>query len=205
MQPTPRRDAIELGAALLTAAIHMLPLEHFYPEVVEIVVLAGGWLGYLVYLAVRERPRLQAMGFARSQLAGSVVASGAVLVIASLAMAGWGAALGTLRVHWHMLVLAALYPLWGLVQQWLILGVLARQLASRIAPVWTVLATALVFGALHLPQVSLAIATLVLGLALTPIYLRWRNLWPLGFVHGWLAIPMYFWVLGIDPWAKVTS
>ena len=32
------------------------------------------------------------------------------------------------------------------------------------------------------------------------MFLRWRNLWPLGVVHGWLAIPMYFWVAGIDPW-----
>ena len=43
-----------------------------------------------------------------------------------------------------------------------------------------------------------------LALVLTPIYLRWGNLWPLGAVHGWLAIPTYFWIAGVDPWAVVT-
>lgn len=116
-------------------------------------------------------------------------------------MAAWGYRAGTLRGNSNMLILVALYPLYGLVQQWLVQGVVARQLAARL-PAWVaVLATATVFGALHLPDALAVIATFILGLALVPIYLRWHNLWALGFVHGWLAIPMYFWVAGVDPWA----
>jgi hypothetical protein len=55
----------------------------------------------------------------------------------------------------------------------------------------------------HLPDFRLATATFVLGLALTPIYLKWRNLWPLGIYHGLLGVLFYFWVLERDPWIEV--
>jgi hypothetical protein len=35
------------------------------------------------------------------------------------------------------------------------------------------------------------------------IFLRWRNVWPLGICHGWLGVLFYFWVLGRDPWLEI--
>jgi membrane protease YdiL (CAAX protease family) len=199
--PATRQDGLELAAALAAAVLHALPLERFYPEVIEIALVVAGWVGYLGFLLTRDRPRLRAMGFSRAGLAPSATAAFAIFGVATAGMAAWGLAAGTLRLDLHMLILVALYPLWGLVQQWLIQGVVARQLRAR-APAWaTVLATATVFGVLHFPDTLAAVATFVLGLALTPVYLRWRNVWALGVVHGWLAIPMYFWVAGVDPWA----
>jgi membrane protease YdiL (CAAX protease family) len=200
-----RRDLGELGAALATAVIHVLPLERWVPEVIEIAVACSGWTGYLAYLSLRDRARLREMGFRREGLGASAAAALALFGIATLAMAIWGFASGTLRVHPHMLILAALYPLWGLVQQWLIQGIVARQLAARTGALPAVIATSVIFGVLHLPDGVLAIGTFVLGLAITPMYLRWRNVWPLGVVHGWLAIPTYFWIAGVDPWSVVTA
>lgn len=200
-----RRDLGELAAALATAVIHVLPLERLYPEIVEIVVLAGGWLGYLVWLAVRDRERLAQMGFRREDARPTALWCALVLTAVSAGAAAYGASVGTLRLHPHMLILMALYPIWGWIQQWLVLGVLARQLRPRVPAVVTVAITAVVFGLLHVPDVTLAIGTFGLGLLITPIYLRYRNLWPIGVLHGWLAIPFYFWILGENPWATVTG
>ena len=49
----------------------------------------------------------------------------------------------------------------------------------------------------------LVLATALLGLVFTPIYLRWRNLWPLGLYHGWLGALCYFWVIGRDPLLEI--
>jgi hypothetical protein len=46
------------------------------------------------------------------------------------------------------------------------------------------------------------LATFGLGLVYIPLYLRYRNLWPLGFYHGWLGTLFYLWVLGRDPWVE---
>lgn len=195
------RDLRELTAAIATAVIHVLPLERFYPEVAEIVVIVAGWIAYLGYLVVKDRPRLVEMGFRREGLGATAAAALGFFAVACVGMAVFG----TVRFGVNMLILAALYPIYGLVQQWLVQGIVARQLVTR-APAWVVVpATALVFGLLHMPDRLATVATFVLGLVFVPIYLRWRNLWALGFVHGWLAIPMYFWIVGIDPWAAALS
>jgi len=35
-----------------------------------------------------------------------------------------------------------------------------------------------------------------------PLYFRYRNLWPLGVLHGWLGAFFYLWVLGRDMWVE---
>jgi hypothetical protein len=42
-------------------------------------------------------------------------------------------------------------------------------------------------------------ATFGLVLALAPIWLKWRNLWPLGLAHGWIGAVAYIAVLQRDP------
>ena len=46
-------------------------------------------------------------------------------------------------------------------------------------------------------------ATFLLGLAFAPLYLRYRNVWPLGLYHGWLGTLLYYQVLGEDPFLRV--
>jgi len=105
-----------------------------------------------------------------------------------------------------MLVLLALYPIWGTFQQLLVQGVFVRTVISSASGLWPkVIATvvaSLLFAAVHLPELKLAAATCLLGLVFTLIYLRWRNLWPLWLYHGWLGVFYYYWVLGRDPWAE---
>lgn len=193
---------------MLTAVVHVLPLERWlYPEIVEIVILVGGWLGYFAWLFAKDRGELRAMGWRREGFGPTAIGALVVFVVGSTIAAGIGAAEGHLSLHWHMLPLALLYPIWGVVQQAIVLGVLARRL-DEVMPTRRALVvalTAIAFGMVHAPETILVAGTFVLGLLLTPIYLRWRNLWPLGFVHGWLAIPVYFWIVGHDPWAAVTA
>ena len=49
---------------------------------------------------------------------------------------------------------------------------------------------------------KLVAATGLLGAVFALIYMRWRNLWPLGLYHGWLGVFYYYWILGRDPWAE---
>jgi membrane protease YdiL (CAAX protease family) len=62
---------------------------------------------------------------------------------------------------------------------------------------------ALLFGLAHWPDGVLMATTFLLGVVFIPMYLRWRNLWPLGVYHGWLGALMYFWILQRDPVAEI--
>ena len=129
----------------------------------------------------------------------TLVALGATAV-----MAGLGARQGMLRLGGDAVPLFLLYPIWGVVQQLLVQGMVAANLTAAADPLgspWAVTPVAAVlFGAVHVPNRRLTAATFALGLAFTPLYLRHGNLWPLGLYHGGLGALFYVWVFDRNPW-----
>jgi hypothetical protein len=149
---------------------------------------------------------LAGWGLHRAGLLPCARQAAVVLVAGIAAAAAIGSARGALAFDARFLPLLLLYPLWGLVQQLLVLGVVAgnvlalggsRRLALAIA--------APGFAAVHVPDWPLCGATALLGAVCCLLFLRWRNLWPLGVLHGWLGACFYRWVLGRDPWAELLA
>jgi hypothetical protein len=121
-------------------------------------------------------------------------------------MALFAASMGSFMFPIHTLALFLIYPIWGLIQQFLALGIVVTNLirlpALRRRPLAVVLGTALVFGLIHTYDWRLAAATFLLELTVIPIYLRFHNLWPIGILQGWLGALFYLWVLHEDLWAE---
>jgi len=116
-------------------------------------------------------------------------------------MVAYGSAQGRLpppRTFWLIL---ALYPLWGLVQQFLLGALLARNLREFLPPAAVVPAAALLFGLAHAPDWTLSALAFAAALVWIPIYLWRPNLWVLGISHGMLGALAYYAVLGRDAWA----
>lgn len=187
---TTRRRHLEILAVLATAAghlaCHVLPI----PRLLFISVVVLGWVLYAVTRGDFENRDFAAAWRPLAWFGG----------ISILVMAAIGLVMGTFTLHWHLFAALALYPLWGVIQQYLIQTLIAGNLAEKgwSVPVITGV-TAALFGLIHLPFAVLMVATFLLGLVFTPHYLRYRNLWVLGLWHGWLGSFLYFWVLGQDP------
>jgi membrane protease YdiL (CAAX protease family) len=114
-------------------------------------------------------------------------------------MAAFGWATGRLAWTPGLLLLLLLYPLWALVEQFLLQAMLARNLAGRFRAPAVALACAALFAVDHVPDWPLVPATFALGLFATSFYLRHRTLLPLALAHGWLGSIFFVWVLGRDP------
>jgi uncharacterized protein len=120
----------------------------------------------------------------------------------ALALGAYAYWQGRLWLPLYAVLLFLLYPVWGLIQQFLALGVAVQNL--ELVPVlsrqkWLLaVLSAVLFGAVHAPDLRVVAATFLLELILVPIFLRYRNLWPLGVVHGWLGMLFYLWGLGRD-------
>ena len=102
-----------------------------------------------------------------------------------------GVALGTFRVPARDEFLARLIvlPLFGLGQQYLLLGFYLRRYEEALpGERLPILATALTFSLLHLPNSFLVGATFLIGLGSCWLYGRARNLWVLGLAHGLLSL-----------------
>jgi hypothetical protein len=167
----------------------------------------AGWTSYFAVRIRREKNTLAELGFRRQGLAPTCLATSSFGVAALAAMALITYPRHGLVLRWPMLLLLVLYPVWGTLQQLLVQGIFVRSVTNISAGNWPkVVATvtaALLFGTVHLPDLKLAAATCCLGAVFTLLYLRWRNLWPLGLWHGWLGVFFYYWMLGRDPWSEV--
>lgn len=195
---------LEPAAVIATALLFLLFANILDLHGVFIVVSGIAW-GTFVAIRVRgDRGVLRAWGFGREGLLPTLAATTLAAAVAVPAMAAVGAARGTLVMNGHLVLLLVLYPVWGVGQQFLFQALVAGNLRRAGLSVWVVVpATAALFGLIHLPDPKLALATFALGLLFTPLYLRWRNLWPLGLWHAWLGAFFYFWVLGRDPWLNL--
>jgi uncharacterized protein len=205
----PRRTQLEVLAVFLTAALHLVVSRIPPLKGVFIVVALLGWASYIGLRVRRDPSLLDEWGFSRRGLARATLATSVVAAVGFIGLGAIARSEGALRVHWHMLPLLLLYPVWGVVQQFLVQAIFVRPLClgprPLVPPLIGTAIAAMLFAAVHLPGLRLTIATGLLGLVFTPIYLRWRNLWPLGLFHGWLGVAAYFWLLQRDPWVELLA
>jgi membrane protease YdiL (CAAX protease family) len=86
----------------------------------------------------------------------------------------------------------ALFVVFGIAQQYVLVGFIFRRVEriaeARFAPALT----ALLFALLHLPNVFLTAATFAWGVVACLIYRRTPNLWANGLAHGLLATLLYY-------------
>jgi hypothetical protein len=179
--------------------------EYLGLKFVFIATAAVFWVTYVLVRWRRDPAVLREWGFRKENIAPAAAASVAVLVVV-------GGAMFALRLHRNPLwlprnfwVTLALYPLWGIVQQFLMNGIIARNLARRVPAAATVFLTAALFAVAHAPDGALMGLTFVAACIWVPIYLRWRNLWPLGVSHGLLGAIAYYVLLGRDVWLELTA
>jgi membrane protease YdiL (CAAX protease family) len=115
-----------------------------------------------------------------------------VLLVVSVALAT-GAWMGTLRFppfDYSLHQLADLIP-FGIAQQSILLAFYYRGIARIVhTPGRAALLTALVFSALHVPNVFLIVVTFFAGLIAVAIYRRSPNLWVNGITHGLIAFTL---------------
>src|SRR5262249_3651643 len=153
-----------------------------------------------VVVRARQHPGIiRAWGFRADNLARASVLPALLFVIIAAAFAVYAHFKGHLRFPLHQLGLFLLYPVWAFIQQFLALCIVGNNL-ERIdgleqRPALVTLIAAVLFGAVHADDLRLAAGTFALELVLVPLYLRDRNLWPLGVLHGWVGGLFYLWVL----------
>jgi hypothetical protein len=189
-----RRDWLEIGAAygLILAVI-------WTPRPVQrwlwIVAVAG-----VAILMWRSFEGWRAMGFTTANLGRSLWVVGAALGVAAISVAV-AARLHTLHLPpggaTAFFETYIAYAIWTGVQQFLLQGFfLLRMLRVVPKAALAALITAVLFAAAHLPNPVLTLATLVWGFLACLLFIRYRNLYPLGVAHAILGIAVAITVPG---------
>jgi membrane protease YdiL (CAAX protease family) len=204
----PMRDrsvVLELGA-IAAAALVFVATFQVRPPYLDFV-LAAAAVALIVLSASRSRRLWELQRSvdptgARGAWKAALVFTGAALVVLAGAAVLVARAAGTPVVerfgNWHMLVVAALYFPWALLQQYIFMFYwFGRWL--RLVPVPVAVAlTAVAFAAVHFPRWPVMAVTLVAGGVWALIYYRWRSVVPLAVSHALLGTALHYWVFGND-------
>ncbi len=196
-----RRAWGEIAAVLATGIGFIAYRSTLKPTVFFAVPCCVAWLVY-VALRLRRRSgvlhewgiRVDDLGAATRRCAVVTLPAAAVIIIGRIAV-GWQ------PLPPSILLVLALYPVWGIGQQLFVQSMFARNLRKLGVGVAVVVpAAAVLFGLVHLPDWPLAGLCTVAGAVWTLLYLRTPNIIPLGISHGWLGALTYYMVLGRDAW-----
>ncbi|MBI1184488.1 CPBP family intramembrane metalloprotease [bacterium] len=201
------RRIFEIVAVLITGLGKFVFMDYLDVKFVFIAVTIIFWGVYIGLRGKSVKYMMKYWGFRTDNLKEAIrmvlpfgILSVTIFVIIGLIQ-------GTINPTWHIFPILLIYPIWGVIQQFLIIGLVAGNLQDlrmvKLSRVAIITLTAIVFGVLHYPNEWLVIGTFLLALFYGYVYLKVRNIWILGLFHGWLGGLFYYTVVNRDPFLEV--
>ncbi len=198
---------LEIVAVVLTAVGKFIFMDILNIRLPFVAVVVVAWSGYVIYRYKKDKNVLKDWGF---RLDNFKTVLKYMLPFAIVSIVGFviiGSIQGTINVTWHILPLLITYPIWGSIQQFITIGLIAgnlNQLKSvKLHKTFIVVITAVLFSIVHYPSVWLMIGTFILALFYGYVYLKSKNIYVMGLFHGWLGALFYYTVVNKDPFEEV--
>ena len=202
-----RQKLFEIGAVVLTGLLKFVMMDYLEWRFVYIASAILFWASYLYWRHRQDAGILTEWGFRREEFKTCFMQLLPWAVVSIALFAFYGYWTGRMIWSWHLLPILLLYPIWGVIQQFLVIALVAGNLdrleRRTVSKIWIMVITAAIFGLVHFPSILLVIGTTLLALVYTHFYLRYKNLWPLGLYHGWLGAFFFYFVLERDVFAEV--
>ncbi len=198
---------LEIFAVVLTALGKFIFMDTLNYRLQFVIFSIMGWSIYIIYRNKREKDVLRYWGFRRDNFKTTIKLMLPFVVIAIVGFVILGYFRGTLNLSWHILPLLFTYPIWGCIQQFLVIGLIAGNLSDlkrkRLNTFLILLSTAILFSIVHFPSLWLMLGTFLLALFYGYVYLKIKNIYAMGLFHGWLGGIFYYTVVNRDPFQEV--
>jgi membrane protease YdiL (CAAX protease family) len=165
------------------------------------------WIGYIVYRAKKQPGILYYWGFRTDNfkvVLKKVLPFGGLALVFFFVVGSWQ---GTINLTWHIIPILITYPIWGTIQQFLIIGLFTGNLQHHtqlnLSNTLNIAVSSVLFSAVHYPDKWLMLGTFFLAIIYSNLYLKERNLYVLGILHGWLGALFYYTIVNRDPFLEV--
>ena len=197
--------SFEILAVVFTALGKFFFYDFLNQRLIFIILMFIFWGTYIIFRVKKTADILNRWGFRKDNFHGVLkkVLPFGLIAIATCFIVGYFQ--GSINLHWHLIPILILYPLFGILQQFLLMALIAGNLQdlNRFSHHTIVLLSSVLFGLLHYPHWWLIAGTFLLALFYSYIFLKERNLYVLGIFHGWLGGIFYYTVVGRDPFMEV--
>jgi hypothetical protein len=207
METTDKRRWFEILAVILTGALKYVMMDWLGWRLFYISGAMLFW-GVYIFLRYRKDPRiLQLWGIRKRNFRRTFL----FLLPFALVMVGLIAVYGFYVkanfLNWRIIPVLAIYPLWGIIQQFMMIALVAGNLQAirslRFRRSQVMVGTSLLFAMVHYPYLPLMIYAFLMEMVFIYTFFRWRNIWPLGLYHGWVSSLFLFFVSGRDLWKEL--
>lgn len=204
---TDKLRSFEIAAVVATGLLKYVFMDWLNLRAFYIGVACIFWSVY-IYKRYRKNNRiLQHWGFRKNHFKHTFLFITPFALLMTAAIVWYGISYNAVFLNWHIIPVFIFYPAWGIIQQFLILSLVAGNLRSitrvKLGTIQIILLTSAVFALVHYPSLPLMVFTFFMELVFAFTYFKWRNLWALGLYHGWVASLLLFFVLGRDLWNEL--
>ncbi|TBN00853.1 CPBP family intramembrane metalloprotease [Hyunsoonleella flava] len=199
-----RRRILEIAVVILTAIGKFVFMDILDWRLPYVVIAVSAWSIYIYHRYSKEKNILRYWGFRTDnfRMAIKLMAPFAVIAVVSFLIIGY--CQDTLNLTWHILPLLVTYPIWGSIQQFLTIGLIAGNLNHlKLNKILVVFVTAVLFSVVHYPSKWLMVGTFILALFYGYVYLKVKNIYAMGICHGWLGALFYYTVVNQDPFGDI--
>lgn len=202
-----KRRILEISAVIVTAIGKFFFMDWLNWRFPFVAIAISSWVVYIIYRSRKQPGILRYWGFRTDnfrKVARMLLPFG---LFSMIAFAGIGFYQGTINMTWHILPILILYPIWGIIQQFLLIALTAGNMQDlksyHLNKHVIILIAAILFALIHYPYTWLIIGTFILALLYGFIYLKERNIYVLGIFHGWLGGLFYYTVVDRDPFLEM--
>lgn len=201
------RRLAEIFGVILTAIGKFIFMDYLgwrLPYVVFAIIL---WALYIGFRSKKEKDIIRYWGFRTDNFKRALKLMLPFAIVSVMLFFGIGYYQNTINITWHILPLLVTYPIWGSIQQFLIIALIAGNLNdlnhSRLSKGFIIFITAFLFSVVHFPSMWLMIGTFILALFYGYVYLKVKNIYVMGVFHGWLGALFYYTVVQRDPFQEI--
>ncbi len=198
--------AFEIFAVLLTALGKFVFMDYLNWKLPFIVTVIIFWSCYIIYRSKTKPGITKYWGFRTDNfysVAKTILPFGIFFIVIFIVV---GLYQHTINITWHIIPILILYPIWGIIQQFLLIALTVGNLQDynrlRLTKRLIVFLAALLFGLIHYPFGWLIMGTFVLAILYGLIYYKERNIYALGIFHGWLGGLFFYTVVNRDPFME---
>ena len=207
LQISNKRRVLEILAVVLTAIGKFIFMDYLNWRFLFVTIAMISWITYIIYRGKKQPAILKYWGFKTDNFKSVLKRVLPFGLLAVISFTGVGFYHNTINITWHIMPILILYPLWGTIQQFLLIALTAGNLqdlkGQKLDKGVIIFLSALLFGFIHYPYTWLMIATFFLAIFYGWIYLKERNIYVLGLFHGWLGGIFYYTILERDPFLEM--
>ncbi|MFO8235221.1 MAG: hypothetical protein R6U04_07450 [Bacteroidales bacterium] len=198
---------IEILAVVITGILKFVLMDWLGLRLFYILGISIFWV-FFIYKQHKKYPSiLNEWGFKKENFVKSFLflLPFAVVLISGILL--YGVIVNAEFMNWHIIPIFVLYPVWGIIQQFMMVGIIAKSLSyiskENYQQWYVIIFTSLIFALVHYPSIPLMIFAFVLEINFIWVYFKWPNLWSLGLFHGWIGGLFLFFVLKRDLWNEL--